>query len=61
MSTGVLEAEMDYRALGLYEVKNRKRYDGQTRRRRGVTPIQRRRRFKKTRRHVTFDVEEEED
>lgn len=58
MSTGELDSEMEKRALGLYEVKQRKRYDGQTRRRRGITPIQRRRRFKKTRRHVTFDVEE---
>jgi hypothetical protein len=59
MATGELEAEMEKRALGLYEVKQRKKYDGQTRRRRGVTPIQRRRRFKKTRRHVTFDIKED--
>lgn len=59
MATGELESEMEKRAIGLYEVKQRKKYDGQTRRRRGVTPIQRRRRFKKTRRHVTFDVDEE--
>lgn len=60
MATGELEAEMEKRALGLYEVKVRKVHEGHTRRRRGVTPIQRRRRFKKTRRHVTFDLEEDE-
>jgi len=62
MATGELEAEMEKRALGLYEVKVRRgRHEGQTRRRRGVTPIQRRRRFKKTRRHVTFDVDDVND
>jgi hypothetical protein len=60
MATGELEAEVEKRALGLYEIKQRKRYDGQTRRRRGITPIQRRRRFKKTRRHVTFDLDDGE-
>jgi hypothetical protein len=58
MATGELETEMEKRALGLYEIKHRKRYEGQTRRRRAITPLQRRRRFKKTRRHVTFDLDE---
>lgn len=60
MATGELDSEMEKRALGLYEIKQRKRYEGQTRRRRGVTPLQRRRRFKKTRR-VTFDLDSEEE
>jgi hypothetical protein len=60
MASGELDQEMEKKALGLYEIKQRRRYEGQTRRRRGVTPIQRRRRFKKTRRHVTFDLEDEE-